>query len=373
MAESVFIDATPLGGGISGAGRYAYKLLDALLPITTDLSITVLVPPEDNRNWDVSHWKQIQNVEIQLANVRGVGPKRQLYYLRNSFDFDLFHSLSSYAPLFLDGPILTTIHDLKYIKVPSYFEGQSFVKHYYVATMIRRSVRVSDRVITVSENTRSDLMDEFGINRNDVSVIPLGPGEVQPKIDGLPPVSPPYIFFVGELRPHKNVRTLIEAYNEFRSQTSKSDIDLVIAGNEYGDRLTQLQNKVDDPYRESVHFLGRVSDDTLAQLYKHATVFVFPSLYEGFGLPPLEAMGYGTPVIASNRTSIPEVVGDAGLYFDPKDASELSALIQRTLCNQELYADLKDKSRRRFNSFSWEKTARKTLKAYQSVLNKSGF
>lgn len=368
MAKSVFIDATPLGGGISGAGRYAYELLEALLPMTTDFTVTVLAPPEDSRNWDISHWGQIENVDIQSANLRGVGPKRQLYYLRHSLNFDLFHSLSSYAPLFIDGPILTTIHDLKYIKVPSYFEGQSFIKHYYVETMIRSSVRISEKVITVSEHTRSDLENEFGIDRDDVSVIPLGPGEVRPKIIGSPPVSAPYIFFVGELRPHKNVQTLIGAYNEFRRQNSKSNVDLVIAGSDYGDRLNQLKSEVDEVFRENVHFLGRVDDKTLAQLYKHASVFVFPSFYEGFGLPPLEAMGYGTPVIASNKTSIPEVVGDAGLYFDPEDKTELSRLLTRVFSDEKLVTSLERQSHERFEDFSWKRTAEETLETYWDIL-----
>jgi glycosyltransferase involved in cell wall biosynthesis len=369
MTESVFIDATPLGGGISGAGRYSYELLDALLPMTDEMSMTVLVPPAENRNWDISHWKQIENVKFQLANLRGVGPKRQLYYLRHSFDFDLFHSLSSYSPLFVDGPIITTIHDLKYLKVPSYFEGQSFLKYHYVAAMIRRSARISETIITVSESTRSDLEDECNVSREKLSVIPLGPGDVQSEIDGSPPVSPPYFFFVGELRPHKNVQTLIKGYNQFREQIYEPDIDLVIAGTEYGDRHSELKRSVKDSYRENVLFLGRVTDDELAQLYEHATAFVFPSLYEGFGLPPLEAMGYGTPVIASNKTSIPEVVGDAGLYFDPENEIEICRSMQSILSDDELYAELEKKGRKRFEDFSWNRTARETLQIYRETLN----
>lgn len=378
MSRSVLIDASPLGGGISGAGRYAYELLSALLPMARELRFEVIVPPTDRCNWEISHWSQQENVRLTPADIRGVGPRRQLYFLRNSFEYDLFHSLSSYLPFAIRGTSLVTVHDLKYVRVPSYFRGRSSLKHRYITAMIRRSVRAADHVLTVSEHTRSDLVAEFGIDSEDIAVIPLGPGGTEAEVNESPPIEGPYLFFVGSLRPHKNLATLIDAYNELRDRIDKADgpgeMDgmiptLAIAGAEYGDALTELRQQVREPYREDVQFLGRVDDDALAQLYSHATAFVYPSLYEGFGLPPLEAMGYGTPVIASDRTSVPEVVGDAGIIVDPTDVEALADALERVLSSKEVRERLRERGQQRFQEFSWERTARETLTMYEKLLS----
>lgn len=379
MAQPVLIDASPLGGGVSGAGRYAYELLDALLPMARELRFEIIVPPADRRNWEITHWSQQENVRLIPADIRGVGPRRQLYFLRHSFEYDLFHSLSSYLPFAIRGTSLVTVHDLKYVRVPSYFRGRSSLKHRYITAMIRRSVRAADHVLTVSEHTRSDIVAEFGIGSDDITVIPLGPGGAQAEIDGSPPIEGPYLFFVGSLRPHKNLATLINAYNKLRDRTNKTDGSsemngmvptLAIAGAEYGDALAELRGQVRKPYRDDVQFLGRVDDDALARLYAHATAFVYPSLYEGFGLPPLEAMGYGTPVVASDRTSVPEVVGDAGITVDPTDVGALADALERVLSSEEVRECLRERGRQRFQEFSWERTARETLAMYEKLLSR---
>jgi glycosyltransferase involved in cell wall biosynthesis len=368
MSGSVLIDASSLGGGVSGAGRYAYELLDALMPMARELRFEIIVPPSDSRNWDIGHWSRQKNVTMTPADIRGVGPRRQLYFLRHSFQYDLFHSLSSYLPLFVQGRSLVTVHDLKYVHFPSYFRGLGSLKHRYITAMIRQSARTADHVLTVSEHTRSDIVTEFDIESKDVTVVPHGPGGVQTDINGSPPVDGSYLFFVGSLRPHKNLAALVDAYNELQNRADGTYAKLAIAGAEYGDSLTELRDRISAPYRNDVEFLGRVDDDTLARLYAHATAFVYPSLYEGFGLPPLEAMGYGTPVIASNRTSIPEVVGDAGIYVDPTDTTALADALEHVLTSEATRDRLRERGRQRYQEFSWERTARETLAVYERLL-----
>ena len=375
MSRSVLIDGSPLGGGVSGAGRYAYELLDALSPMAQGLRFEIVVPPVDSRNWDITHWSKRENVTLTSADIRGVGPRRQLYFFKHSFEYDLFHSLSSYLPFSIRGLSIVTVHDLKYVHFPSYFQGLGRLKHRYITAMIRRSVRAADHVLAVSEHARSDIISEFGIDGENITVIPHGPGGAQAKIQGSSPVNEPYLFFVGSLRPHKNLATLIDAYNELRSRNKEIHAKLAIAGAEYGDSLAELQERIPEPYREDVKFLGRVDDNTLAQLYADATAFVYPSLYEGFGLPPLEAMGHGTPVIASDRTSIPEVVGDAGVYIDPMDASSLADCLERVLTSESLRTDLRKRGQQRYREFSWKRTACETLAVYRKLLssNEEGF
>lgn len=367
MLQSVLIDASPLGGGVSGAGRYAYELLDALLPIAEQFQLEVIAPPADKCNWNISHWSNQENVTITPADIRGVGPRRQLYFLRHSFEYDLFHALSSYLPLFVRGQSLVTIHDLKYVHFPSYFRGLGTLKHRYITSMIRRSVRSADHVLAVSDHARSDIVSEFGVDGEKITVVPHGPGGVQ-TTDKPSPIDGRYLFFVGSLRPHKNLEKLVDAYIKLRSRTGEAAAKLIIAGAEYGDSLTELRERIPEPYRNDVEFLGRVDDETLATLYAHATAFVYPSLYEGFGLPPLEAMAHGTPVIASDRTSIPEVVGDAGVYIDPTDESDLANALERVLTSSSLRNRLRERGQKRYQKFSWERTARETLAVYERLL-----
>lgn len=369
LSPSILLDASPLGGGVSGAGRYAYELLDALLPMADGLRFEIIAPPADSRNWDISHWKQQGNVKITSADIRGVGPRRQLYFLRHSFEYDLFHSLSSYLPFFVKGTSLVTVHDLKYVHFPSYFRGLGSLKHRYITTMIRRSVRSADHVLTVSNHACSDIVTEFGVNEDQITVIPHGPGGTRTETNASSPIDDPFLFFVGSLRPHKNLDTLVDAYIELRARTDETDVKLAIAGAEYGDSLIELQERIPCSYRDDIEFLGRVDDETLATLYAHATAFVYPSLYEGFGLPPLEAMAHGTPVIASDRTSIPEVVGDAGVYIDPTDQGDLADALERVLSSESLRDCLREQGRQRYQEFSWERTARETLAVYEQLLS----
>jgi|AntDeeMetagen134_2_1112570.scaffolds.fasta_scaffold00805_5 glycosyltransferase involved in cell wall biosynthesis len=372
MSRTVVVDASPLGGGVSGAGRYAYELLDAMLPMAAGLEFEIIVPPEERRSWEVAHWDEYPTVDLTLADIRGVGPRRQLYFLRHSFDYDLFHSLSAYLPLAVRDTSLVTVHDLKHIRFPSYFRGRSSLKRRYITAMVRRSVRAADHILSVSEHTRSDLIDLFGVDEANVTVVPLGPGGAGADADGPPSIEGPYLFFVGSLRPHKNLATLVDAYNELRDRSDGVAATLAIAGAEYGDSLAELRERIHEPYRGDVEFLGRVDDETLTRLYAHATAFVYPSLYEGFGLPPLEAMGHGTPVVASDRTSIPEVVGDAGIYIDPTDTTALADALERVLTSESTRDCLRERGRQRYQEFSWERTACETLAVYEKLLSGDG-
>jgi len=271
------------------------------------------------------------------------------------------------VPRFLDSDHqLVTVHDLKYFKLADSLRGKGRLKRAYIKRAIARSVRVADHVITVSKSTKADIVAEFGVDPSDVSVVPLGPGGGLRAVTGDPPVEGQYVLFVGAVRRHKNVETLVDAYQRYRNRTD-AELSLVVAGRTQSGYQPELERAIAEEFRADVHFLGHVSDDTVATLYEHAAVFVFPSLYEGFGLPPLEAMGYGTPVIASDRASIPEVVGDAGMYVDPEDSVDLVTKLATVLENEDIQADLRERGYDRYEEFSWERTASETLDIYREV------
>ncbi|GAA0276000.1 glycosyltransferase family 4 protein [Halobacterium noricense] len=369
MANTILIDASPLSGGITGAGRYAYELLDVLVSMDSEFEFQLIVPDEKDRSWDINHWDRYERVTFVKMNETSVGPKRQLSYALSSFDYDLFHSLSSLAPLFMRGKMVTTIHDLKHFNGGTFLKGFSNTKNKYIKTVMKQSMKRSDQILAVSEHTKSDIQDIANIPSESITVSPLGPGNEVLKVDEKPPIDSPYLFFIGSIRPHKNLDALLEAFEMLSRTYSHDDLQLVIAGGDYNGHTQELQSGLSSQQQEKVHFIGKISDRELAVWYTHTRVFVYPSLYEGFGLPPLEAMGYGVPVAVSNRTSIPEVVGDAGVYFDPTDSENMADTIDEILSSQSWRAELSKKSKYRYQQFTWETTAEKTLEAYDAVLN----
>jgi len=234
MEEEFVIDCGPLGGGVSGAGRYAFNLVDELLILVIDIPFRLLVPPPENHDWDTSGWGNHDNVRVETVDITGLGLNRLWYYLRSRPNCRAHHSLSSYVPWSLDSDrSLVTIHDLKYFKLADSLRGKSWSKRAYVKRHIAQSVRVADHIITVSESTKADIVDEFGVDAAGVSVVPLGPDGGLRSVTADPPVEPPFVLFVGAVRRHKNVATLIEGYQQYRRQTA-ADLSLAIAGRPAG-------------------------------------------------------------------------------------------------------------------------------------------
>jgi glycosyltransferase involved in cell wall biosynthesis len=179
----------------------------------------------------------------------------------------------------------------------------------------------------------------------------------------------PFVLYTGNIKPHKNLERLIEAFNLLRQAPDLKNVQLLIIGDEIS-KYASLRRAVHRyKLHKHVRFFGFVSDQTLAALYRLADAFVFPSLYEGFGLPPLEAMASGTPVITSNVSSLPEVVGDAALMIDPYDPTAIADAMRRVLTDAALRADLRARGLERARSFSWERSIRRVRQIYDEVLS----
>jgi glycosyltransferase involved in cell wall biosynthesis len=237
----------------------------------------------------------------------------------------------------------------------------------------------ADAVIAISEATKRDIVAHLGISAQRVHVIYGGVSPAFHPIEarnalaralapmGLSPGS--YILYVGTIEPRKNLRRLIEAYHLLRKMMPPPAPKLVLAGAS-GWKYQETFECVEDLNLEgAVVFLGRVSSEALPALYNGAVLFIYPSLYEGLGLPPLEAMACGVPVIASNVSSLPEIVGDAGILIDPQDVQALAAILKNLLEDGERRTELREAGLARASQFSWERAAREMLELYKSTGN----
>ena len=242
--------------------------------------------------------------------------------------------------------------------------GQYFPRYSRATPLKRLCCEQADKIIAISNCTKKDLMDLYGVNDEKIAVIYLGnPLEnVVPWI-GKEPTQTPYVFYVGARRGYKNFDRLLQAFA--RSSLIHKDFSLIC----FGDRFSPTEQKrlKDLELDHRVHQISG-SDSVLASYYKHARAFVFPSLYEGFGIPLLEAMGAGCPVFCSNRGPFPEIVGDAGIYFDPEDVDQMQSILEKALFDNTLLEEMVKRGYQRSSMFSWDRAASQTLALYRSLL-----
>lgn len=287
---------------------------------------------------------------------------------------DLLHCPKSAIPYFSPCPVVVTLHDLIPLKHP---ETEKFAARLYWRLQIPIAARRSNFIITDSEHARQEILSDFGCFPDNVKAIRLGfdPRMSSPRDSadgdgicrkyGLPPE---YLLYVGTIQPRKNLDTLIQAFYNLKCSGS-FDQKLVIAGRK-GWLYEQLFIRIKELNLDSeIIFTGFVPDEELPFIYDRAKIFLYLSLFEGFGLPPLEAMACGVPVIASNTTSLPEVVGDAGITVSPTDINGVVSAMKRVLTDPLLAEKMSASGRRRAGLFSWDETARETLAVYRQVFS----
>lgn len=286
----------------------------------------------------------------------------------------LFHSPAFTCHLLKTCPIVITIHDLAYMIYP-----EKFVRTYrwYLRWLVPLSVRVADKIITVSQSSKNDVVRLLKVPADKVEVIYNGTDESFRVVED-PAVldacrrkhklPEEFIMYLGTLEPRKNIVGLIKAFHEFRRSQDHANPKLVIAGAK-GWMYSDIFNLVSScGLQDDVIFLGYVDDEDIPLLYNCARIFVYPSFYEGFGLPVLEAMACGVPVITSNTSSLPEIVGDAGIMVDPNDNAGLAAAMGRLWRDEVLRRKMITRGLARASTFSWDKTAQRTLALYRNVL-----
>jgi glycosyltransferase involved in cell wall biosynthesis len=286
---------------------------------------------------------------------------------------DLFHAPHYVVSPFTRCPFVVTIHDCIHLRFPEYLPSRA--AHTYARAMMQSSARRSRRVLTVSNASKQDILHYLRIPAAKVEVIynalderlarpptDVEVGQIRERFQ----LTAPFILYTGNIKPHKNVDRLIEAYSVLRRR-GQQDAKLLIIGDDISKypNLRRLVHRFQ--LHKHVRFLGFVPEFTLAALYRLASVFVFPSLYEGFGLPPLEAMSAGVPVITSNVSSLPEVVGDAAVLVDPMDAGAIADAMARVLTDATLRTTLIARGFERVKVFSWDRSVRRVREVYAEL------
>ncbi len=341
-----------------GSSEVCFQLIKELAIIDKKNEYTIYLPiaptsdmPKENDNW---HYKIIPSVKLWTV----FGLNKSL--LRDNLD--VFFSPSHYGPIIAKFPQVISILDLSYKYFPEAFKKNDLYK---LALWGRYSVSRAKKIITISDSSKNDIIKEYKVSEDKVHVIPLGIKDIKDsnmtkdELVSKYSINNPYILFVGTLQPRKNLVRLIEAFKIISESNKK--LDLVIVGRRgwLYDEILEAPKTFN--VEENVKFLETVDDSDLPALYKNAETFVLPSLYEGFGLPVLEAMKYGCPVVASNSSSLPEAGGKAALYFDPYNVDDIAKAILKVVDDPKKQASMKKEGLVQVAKFSWEKAARMTL------------
>lgn len=358
---------SPNGAGIS---RYSHKLSEQL--ISKNSNIDVLC--RDDVVNEFSNKDQLIQLNIKQNSSSDRIIKEQLNSLKLYKNYDLVHFLDYATPALYKGKKIATIHDMAmHTMKDKYTKGQIITKK----ILLENTIKHADKLICISEFTRTELLHyypnldnskiEVVYNGFEYNEIKLSEETIKNTLDKFN-IKKEYLLFVGTLSPHKNVERIVEAFNKVKKEGY--DYQLVICGKKgwlYEDIFSKVKKLNLD---SEVIFTDYVTDEELEVLYTNTKLFVFPSLYEGFGFPPIEAMARKVPVLTSKAGALPEVVGDAAMICDPYDVNDITKKILNILCSEDLNDKLINRGLERFKYFSWENTFKQTQKIYDEILNK---
>jgi glycosyltransferase involved in cell wall biosynthesis len=357
-----------------GIGTYVRNLLRHLSRLDSQTEYVILCRVEDCGSVDDlgENFRSIPEV----ARPYSISEQLRIPMDLRREGIDLFHAPHYVLPALTPCKSVVTIHDCIHLRFPQYLPNR--LAYAYARSSMWVATHRSNRVLTVSEASKRDILRYFRIPEGKIDVIynaiderfgeTPSPDEVE-RVRERYQLNAPYVLYAGNIKPHKNLERLIEAFHTLRQDGDLGHVKLLIIGDEIS-KYAALRRAVHRyKLHKHVRFFGFVPDKTLAVLYRLARVFVFPSLYEGFGLPPLEAMASGTPVITSDVSSLPEVVGDAALLIDPLDPVAIADAMRRVLMDSDLHENLRQKGLQRVREFSWERSVRRVREIYGEVLS----
>ena len=365
------LDGIPLASAKTGIGHYTLELARALATIDTDDEFELVSPFAFNSSsFD----------EVLPANLKKVEARRRKFwwavglpmYMRKSAT-SLFHGTNYEIPLLSKCPTILSIHDLSQLLYPETHLAQSVRRARYRLPLMARA---ATKIITATEYVKNEVVEHLKVNPAKIAVTPYAPrrmfgplslSETEETRTRLS-IEENFILFVGTIEPRKNLITLLGALSEILKSTDLRP-QLVIAGQE-GWLTGETMNYVEsERLADRVKFTGYITDEDLRALYACCTVCVYPSLYEGFGLPPLEAMSCGAPVIASNVASLSEAVGDAARLVPPTDTQKLAQAIVEMIRDEATRSHFSHAGLKHASQFTWERTARLTLEIYRGALS----
>ena len=355
-----------------GIGTYVRNLLRHLARIDTSTEYVLFCQPGDAAS--VSGLGENFRAVVERAPAYSFREQLRVPMALRREGIDLFHAPHYVLPGLTPCRSLVTIHDCIHLRFPQYLPNR--FAYAYAWTSLWVASHRSSRILTVSEASKRDILRYFSVPEKKIDVIYNAIDErfgQAPAEDDVARVreryqlNDPFVLYAGNIKPHKNLERLIEAFHTLRRGDFET-VKLLIIGDEISKYATLRRAVHKYKLHKHVRFFGFVPHETLAVLYRLARVFVFPSLYEGFGLPPLEAMASGTPVITSNVSSLPEVVGDAAVLIDPYEPDAIADAMRRVLTDASLRADLRERGLRRVSEFSWERSVRRVRQIYEEVL-----
>ncbi|MDR2336847.1 MAG: glycosyltransferase family 4 protein [Candidatus Nomurabacteria bacterium] len=352
----------------STTGRYVERLLTFLQKIDYKNQYVVLIPSRDKDFWKPT----AKNFSVQICDIKNYSFAEQTKFKKqlDLLGADLVHFCMPQQPILYRGKTVTTFHDLTLMK--TYNDDKNWIK-YKSKQMIgeivfKKIAKKSDAIITPSLFTKSDLVDFANINADKVTVTyeasdisKAKPQKVKLPFEG-------FIIYVGKHSSYKNVLRLAAAHQKILK--THKNLGLVFANKLDGATIKHQKLFKKLGYKK-IYFMGQANNAELAWLYSHCRAYIFPSLMEGFGLPGLEAMEFGAPVVSSNATCLPEIYGNAAHYFNPLSVKDMTKKITEVLDNKKLRAKLIKNGKTRLKKYSWEEMARQTLVVYHKVLDVS--
>ena len=367
------IDARMYGYAQTGIGNYIRHLLHYIFETDKKNKYVIFLMPEEYDKFDLPN-ERIKKIK---ASAKWYGWREQLLFPFQLYkeNLDLMHFTHFNSPILYFKRSIVTIHDI----TPYFFPGhkmKSIVRKIGFKTVFFSSVKKAVRVVAVSENTKNDIANYFKIKKDKINVIYEGTdsqfrvisanqktAEIKKKHN----ITKPFIFYTGVWRNHKNLVGLVKAFEILRNKY-KLDYQLVLGGKEdpYYPEVRKTWEKL--KLEQEVIRTGFIDQEDLPLFYNMAEAFIIPSFYEGFGLIGLESFACGTPVISSNTTSLPEILGNATIYFDPNSSEEMAKKIKLVLTNKKLYNELIEKGFIQNGKYSWEKMGKETLDVYEKIL-----
>lgn len=379
--KRIGIDARFYGPVGKGLGRYTKEIVDNILRMDSEHFYVIFLSPE---NYDLFS-SENKNVKKVLVKSRWYSFAEQVFFPWQIYKekLDLMHFTHFNVPIFNPVNFVVTIHDLILTRFstqratllpPLYYK----IKYLGYKFVISRAISKAKKIIAVSEFTKKDLEKKFKVKKDKIEVIYEGVSDLNLYNDenndsdkkvlksyNIGDIR--YLLYVGNAYPHKNLEGLLDVFKKIKKDFPS--ILLVLVGKEdyFYKRLKKHAQSL-NLSTDDVIFADYVPDKELASLYRNALAYVFPSLYEGFGLPPLEAMSYNCPVVSSNQASLPEILGDSALYFDPYSNIDVYEKIKKIIKNKHLRKELAEKGKTQINQYTWFSCAHSTYQLYISLL-----
>jgi len=351
----------------SSTGRYIERLLKYLQEIDKSNKYSILLLAKDKDYWKPTN----NNFTVEIANFKNYSIDEQIGFkkLLDKLKPDLVHFCMPQQPILYKGKHITTIHDLTLLKV--YNSDKNWLI-YHIKQLVGKFVfrivtKSSSKIITPSEFTKKELQNRFNISDGKIATTPLAADICENKLIRYNTPFKQFVLYVGQQSDYKNIRRLGDAHQKLLK--NNPTLGLILVG-KMNASAKNNQDYFKEKHYKNIHFTGFIPDEQKDWLYKNTAAYIFPSLMEGFGLPGLEAMGYGAPVVSSNATCLPEVYGDAAHYFNPKVTDDIAKAINDVLTNKTLRDNLIKNGYERIKQYSWKRTAQQTYDIYKEILNK---